>query len=104
MASGEDISPGDSGWVLVGGKNNTEHLLPPTMIFLGREECDVILVSQSVDKRHAVITYDHYLHRFKVKDLNSANGTYVNNSRIPEQTYVKLNHMDTLRFGYDILL
>ena len=29
---------------------------------------------ESVDKRHAVVTFDHYLRRFKVKDLSTANG------------------------------
>ena len=29
--------------------------------------------------------------------------TYVNESRIPEQEYVTLNHMDSIRLGYDIL-
>ena len=30
--------------------------------------------SRSIDKRHAVITYDHYDTRFKLKDLSSVNG------------------------------
>ena len=29
--------------------------------------------------------------------------TYVNDARLPEQEYVTLEDMDTLRFGYDIL-
>lgn len=29
--------------------------------------------------------------------------TFVNNSRIPEQEYVALNHMDSIRLGQDIL-
>uniref|UniRef100_T1J609 FHA domain-containing protein n=1 Tax=Strigamia maritima TaxID=126957 RepID=T1J609_STRMM len=87
-------------WVLV-SQSGAQYPLPQTMIFLGREECDVTLQSRSVDKRHAVITYDHYEKRFKVKDLNSVNGTYVNDLRIPEQTYMKLEHTDAIRFGYD---
>ncbi|XP_064603884.1 centrosomal protein of 170 kDa protein B-like isoform X3 [Liolophura sinensis] len=75
--------------------------LPKTMIFLGREECDIILQSETVDKRHAVVTFDHYLNKFKIKDLSTANGTYVNDTKITEQTYVTLEHLDSLRLGFD---
>ncbi|XP_064623244.1 centrosomal protein of 170 kDa-like isoform X2 [Lineus longissimus] len=87
-------------WCLV-DRNGTHYKLPQAMIFLGREECDIALKSRSVDKRHAVISFDHYENKFKVKDLSSLNGTFVNESRIPEQDYVNLDHMDTIRFGYD---
>ena len=30
--------------------------------------------------------------------------TFVNEGRIPEQEYVTLGDLDTVRFGYDILL
>ncbi|VDI15650.1 centrosomal protein CEP170 [Mytilus galloprovincialis] len=79
------------------------YLLPKTMLFMGREECDIVVQSQSVDKRHAVITFDHYLNRFKIKDLSTVNGTYVNNIRIQDQEYVTLKHMDSVRLGTDIL-
>lgn len=73
-----------------------------TMISLGKEGCDVVLQSRSVDQRHALVTYDHYEKRYKVKDLNSINGTYLNEIRIPSQTFVKLEHLDSLRFGFDV--
>ncbi|XP_012938156.1 centrosomal protein of 170 kDa protein B [Aplysia californica] len=90
-------------WYLV-DTHGQKFRLPKTMLFLGREECDVIVASQSVDKRHAVLTFDLYLNRFKVKDLSTTNGTFVNNSRIPEQEYVTLNHMDSIRLGYDAMM
>ncbi|XP_046400861.1 uncharacterized protein LOC124167108 isoform X3 [Ischnura elegans] len=71
------------------------------MLFVGREECDLTLKSRSVDKRHAVINFDYKEKKFQVKDLNSSNGTFVNEVRIPGQTYVWLESMDRLRFGYD---
>uniref|UniRef100_A0A131Y238 Putative ark protein kinase family n=1 Tax=Ixodes ricinus TaxID=34613 RepID=A0A131Y238_IXORI len=86
-------------WVLA-SKDGTEHTLPPGMIFIGRQECDIIVDSASVDKRHAVIFFNPSDKQFHVKDLNSVTGTYLNGIRIPEQSYVKLNHMDCLRFGY----
>ncbi|EEC14854.1 hypothetical protein IscW_ISCW020890 [Ixodes scapularis] len=82
-------------WVLA-SKDGTEHALPPGMIFIGRQECDIIVDSASVDKRHAVIFFNPSDKQFHVKDLNSVTGTYLNGIRIPEQSYVKLNHMDCL--------
>ncbi|KAK6998811.1 centrosomal protein of 170 kDa protein B-like isoform X2, partial [Biomphalaria glabrata] len=60
-------------WYLV-DTHGQKFRLPKTMLFLGREECDVVLASQSVDKRHAVLTFDLYLNKFKVKDLSTTNG------------------------------
>ncbi|XP_059161022.1 centrosomal protein of 170 kDa protein B-like isoform X2 [Physella acuta] len=99
---GEDQLQQDH-WYLVDA-HGQKFRLPKTMLFLGREECDVVLASQSVDKRHAVLTFDLYLNRFKVKDLSTTNGTFVNNSRIPEQEYVPLNHMDSIRLGHDAMM
>ncbi|XP_037678095.1 centrosomal protein of 170 kDa isoform X9 [Choloepus didactylus] len=60
-----------------------------------------ILESRSVDKQHAVINYDASTDEHLVKDLGSLNGTFVNDVRIPEQTYITLKLEDKLRFGYD---
>lgn len=89
----------DSKWVLT-SKDGAVHPLPAGMIFIGRQECDILVDSASVDKRHAVIFFNPSDKCFHVKDLNSVTGTYLNGVRIPEQSYVKLNHMDSLRFGY----
>lgn len=71
------------------------------MIFVGREDCELMLQSRSVDKQHAVINYDAPADEHLVKDLGSLNGTFVNDVRIPEQTYITLKLEDKLRFGYD---
>ncbi|XP_039770762.1 centrosomal protein of 170 kDa isoform X3 [Ornithorhynchus anatinus] len=57
--------------------------------------------SRSVDKQHAVVNYDSSADEHLVKDLGSLNGTFVNDIRIPEQTYITLKLEDKLRFGYD---
>ncbi|KAG6931375.1 centrosomal protein 170, partial [Chelydra serpentina] len=57
--------------------------------------------SRSVDKQHAVVNYDASTDEHLVKDLGSLNGTFVNDVRIPEQTYITLKLEDKLRFGYD---
>ncbi|XP_078315046.1 uncharacterized protein LOC111127877 isoform X7 [Crassostrea virginica] len=100
----EDPSPALSDdWILV-DKRGHHHRLPKTMLFMGREECDIVVKTATVDKRHAVITFDHYLDKFKIKDLSTSHGTYVNDQKIHDQEYVTLDHMDTIRLGNDILL
>ncbi|NXC39038.1 CE170 protein, partial [Penelope pileata] len=90
-------------WFLV-SSGGTRHRLPREMIFVGRDDCELMLQSRSVDKQHAVLNYDPSTDEHLVKDLGSLNGTFVNDVRIPEQTYITLKLEDKLRFGYDILV
>ncbi|XP_014833748.1 PREDICTED: centrosomal protein of 170 kDa-like isoform X1 [Poecilia mexicana] len=87
-------------WFLV-SSGGTRHRLPREMIFVGRDDCELMLQSRSVDKQHAVINYEPNADEHKVKDLGSLNGTFVNDVRIQEQDYVTLKTDDKLRFGYD---
>uniref|UniRef100_A0A4W5NZB1 Centrosomal protein 170Aa n=1 Tax=Hucho hucho TaxID=62062 RepID=A0A4W5NZB1_9TELE len=89
-------------WFLV-SSGGTRHRLPREMIFVGRDDCELMLQSRSVDKQHAVINYELTSDEHKVKDLGSLNGTFVNDVRIQEQMYITLKIDDKLRFGYDIL-
>ncbi|XP_032261923.1 centrosomal protein of 170 kDa protein B [Phoca vitulina] len=87
-------------WFLV-SSSGTRHRLPRELIFVGRDECELMLQSRSVDKQHAVINYDQDRDEHWVKDLGSLNGTFVNDVRIPDQKYVTLKLHDVIRFGYD---
>lgn len=87
-------------WFLV-SSSGTRHRLPRELIFVGRDECELMLQSRSVDKQHAVINYDQDRDEHWVKDLGSLNGTFVNDVRIPDQKYVPLKLHDAVRFGYD---
>ncbi|XP_053098200.1 centrosomal protein of 170 kDa protein B isoform X2 [Pangasianodon hypophthalmus] len=87
-------------WFLV-SSSGTRHRLPREMIFVGREDCELMLQSRSVDKQHAVINYNAATDEHLVKDLGSLNGTFVNDLRIPDQTYITLKLSDVVRFGYD---
>ncbi|XP_044146602.1 centrosomal protein of 170 kDa isoform X1 [Bufo gargarizans] len=87
-------------WFLV-SSGGTRHRLPREMIFVGRDDCELMMQSRSVDKQHAVINYEASTDEHLVKDLGSLNGTFVNDIRILEQTYVTLKLEDKLRFGYD---
>ncbi|XP_010605641.1 centrosomal protein of 170 kDa protein B isoform X1 [Fukomys damarensis] len=87
-------------WFLV-SSSGTRHRLPRELIFVGRDECELMLQSRSVDKQHAVINYDQDHDEHWVKDLGSLNGTFVNDLRIPDQKYITLKLNDVIRFGYD---
>ncbi|KAM9314791.1 centrosomal protein of 170 kDa [Pholidichthys leucotaenia] len=87
-------------WFLI-SSGGTRHRLPREMIFVGRDDCELMLQSRSVDKQHAIINYEPNTDEHKVKDLGSLNGTFVNDVRIQEQIYVTLKIEDKLRFGYD---
>ncbi|KAL7888678.1 hypothetical protein AOLI_G00036520 [Acnodon oligacanthus] len=80
-------------WFLV-SSSGTRHRLPREMIFVGREDCELMLQSRSVDKQHAVINYNPTTDEHLVKDLGSLNGTFVNDLRIPDQTYITLKLSD----------
>ncbi|KAL3971849.1 origin recognition complex subunit 2 [Sarotherodon galilaeus] len=60
-------------WFLV-SSGGTRHRLPREMIFVGRDDCELMLQSRSVDKQHAVINYEPGTDEHKVKDLGSLNG------------------------------
>uniref|UniRef100_A0A3P8RXL0 FHA domain-containing protein n=1 Tax=Amphiprion percula TaxID=161767 RepID=A0A3P8RXL0_AMPPE len=60
-------------WFLV-SSGGTRHRLPREMIFVGRDDCELMLQSRSVDKQHAVINYEAGTDEHKVKDLGSLNG------------------------------
>ncbi|KAI1284993.1 putative centrosomal protein [Halotydeus destructor] len=87
-------------WALLGKRSGTLRKLHREMLFVGRSECDIILDSPSVDNRHSVLCFNPTERKFFIKDLNSTHGTFINDKKVACQSYVILNHMDTLRFGF----
>jgi len=80
---------------------------------LGRDRkvADIPLDHPSCSKQHAVLQYRLVPYtrpdqtqgkrvQLYVMDLNSANGTFVNNSKIESQKYVQLLEKDVLKFGF----
>uniref|UniRef100_A0A8C4WU73 FHA domain-containing protein n=1 Tax=Eptatretus burgeri TaxID=7764 RepID=A0A8C4WU73_EPTBU len=98
MAEGKRVSI--PSWFLV-NKSGTRHRLPKEMIFVGREDCELMLQSRSVDKQHAVINYDPISDEHSLKDLGSLNGTFLNNERVPDQMYMSLKAGQVISFGFD---
>ena len=80
---------------------------------MGRERkiADIPIDHPSCSKQHAVLQYrlvpyerDDGMRGHRVRpyiiDLESANGTYVNNQRIDPKRYVQLMEKDVLKFGF----
>ncbi|XP_021963962.1 putative GPI-anchored protein pfl2 isoform X2 [Folsomia candida] len=94
--------PGSGEWFLVQRTGKIAFRLNPNcLIIVGSESCDINIQSPSVDKRHAVLCFDPNADSFSLKDLNTTNGTFLNNRRISSDRPETLNNMDLLRFGFD---
>lgn len=73
----------------------------PDKALLGRaSNCDLILFDRSASRRHAEITRDE--DAFLIEDLNSTNGTLVNDLPITGQ--VKLRPYDCIKIGQEIYI
>lgn len=69
-------------------------------ITIGRESCNVVLADAAVSRRHAELS----LHdgRWVLTDLDSSNGTFVNERRVTHE--VRLEPNDQIRCGATVLL
>ena len=86
-------------WALVNVKaeTNEKHAILGDSVMVGRDRtCSIVLSHPAVSRRHARITLSGPAPL--LEDLQSANGTYVNNARIDRAT---LKPGDVVRFGAD---
>ncbi|HEX8252233.1 MAG TPA: FHA domain-containing serine/threonine-protein kinase [Thermoanaerobaculia bacterium] len=86
-------------WALVNVKpeTNEKHAISGDSVMVGRDRtCSIVLAHPAVSRRHARITITG--REPVLEDLQSANGTYVNNARIER---VVLKPGDIVRFGAD---
>lgn len=63
---------------------------------------DLIISGKTVSRRHARLWFDNG--RWYIADMQSANGTFVNNMRLQSNQPVALNDGDVLNFGDEIVL
>ena len=85
-------------WALVNVKPdaNEKHAITGDSVMVGRDRtCSIVLTHPAVSRRHARITVGAAP---VLEDLQSANGTYVNNARV-ERAVLKPG--DIIRFGAD---
>ena len=86
-------------WALVNVKpeSNEKHAITGDTVMVGRDRtCAIVLSHPAVSRRHARITLSGTAPL--LEDLQSANGTYVNNTRVDR---VVLKPGDIVRFGAD---
>ncbi|HEX3582538.1 MAG TPA: FHA domain-containing serine/threonine-protein kinase [Thermoanaerobaculia bacterium] len=88
----------DQHWALVSAKNDLAEKYPLAgEVMVGRDRtCSIVLSHPAVSRRHAKITLGGS--NPVLEDLKSANGTYVNNTRV-ERANLKAG--DVVRFGAD---
>lgn len=90
-------SPVEWHLVSVRGDTSESYLMADDEVMVGRDRtCSVVLSHPAVSRRHARIMRSGS--EFIIEDLQSANGTYVNNRKIDK---VALNPGDVVRFGAD---
>jgi two-component system, cell cycle response regulator len=74
------------------------HLLGEKPVIIGRgEDCDIRILDNSVSRRHARI--DHLDDGFHVFDMQSTNGTFVNDEAPTDGSPILLKDGDYLRIG-----
>ena len=67
-------------------------------ITIGRSRKNNIRINDNLASRnHALV--QKVKNAYYIKDLDSTNGTYVNNKQIPRGKYVKLHRRDVLKIG-----
>ncbi|KAI8818966.1 SMAD/FHA domain-containing protein [Fimicolochytrium jonesii] len=89
------------------------HIHRQSAFLLGRDRvvADIPVDHPSCSKQHAAIQYRQIVEtdplgqvtrtvKPYIIDLDSANGTFINNSRIPGSRYVELKVGDTIKFGF----
>jgi serine/threonine protein kinase len=97
MPAGKAAAPQQWQLVHVKPEANEKHSLQGDSIMVGRDRtCSVVLTHPAVSRRHARITMNGG--SCMLEDLKSANGTYVNNTRVEK---IALKPGDVVRFGAD---
>ena len=77
--------------VVVTAKGKFEHEIDKPYISIGRsKDNDIVIDDLSVSRKHAILEKDE-TGKFFLTDLNSSNGTFVNNVRITEKTPITTN-------------
>ncbi|MBE3559538.1 MAG: FAD-dependent oxidoreductase [Ktedonobacteraceae bacterium] len=74
------------------------HLAQGQVLQLGRQQgTGVFIDHQSISRRHAALRFMDG--QYQICDIGSANGTYINNARLPTGQVAVLQPDDTIRFG-----
>ena len=88
-------------FVVISDSSGTEikHQIKTSECILGRgEDSDIIINDPEVSRKHSAI--DIYENKFVIRDLESTNGTYLNDTRIKEDL---LKEGDRIRIGNTLI-
>ena len=97
-----DVVHGDDPTLIIqdGYGVNREFVINRSMSVIGREaDCDITINDRNVSRRHAVITREP--DGVRIRDLDSANGTFVNSRPISTQL---IKHLDQIQIGSAVLV
>ncbi len=93
-------------WIFVlrvAGLEPQEYSLKPGDTVIGRgNECDIVISDPSASREHAMITYDEINNIVTLHDLESTNGTYVNQGRL--NASYRLQSDDRIRIGSSLIV
>ena len=88
--------------VLEGLNRGAVFTLLPDLNRVGRDpQNEVVLLDEAASRAHAELSWDASTQRFRFRDLESRNGTYLNGLPVGE---ADLSHGDELRVGESVLL
>lgn len=79
-------------------------MVTPFPFILGRTEGAFIIQEGNISRRHAQITYEASKNAYFITDLNSSNGTRLNQQRLPSAQPVKLESGSVIGLGPNVLL
>jgi pSer/pThr/pTyr-binding forkhead associated (FHA) protein len=85
--------------VVDGADRGRQKKVRNTTLRIGRKNGDLVLNDTKISSDHAVIEFRQG--KFFLKDLNSTNGTFINDERIDEK---QLKHLDEIKLGFTTLL
>ncbi|VDP79368.1 unnamed protein product [Echinostoma caproni] len=103
----EDARKPTEKWRLYAFKGNQTlpilHIHRQSGFLIGRDRkiADIPMDHPSISKQHAVLQYRFVrLVRLYLIDLDSVNGTYLNNEKIEPRRYYELIEKDVIKFGF----
>jgi hypothetical protein len=102
VARPRDMPPADTapppGTARLDSATGQRYALRPTGVTLGRApECEIVLASTQVSRRHATIKQEAMA--WAIKDLGSSNGTFLNGERLEPNVSYRMNPNDEIMLG-----
>lgn len=69
---------------------------------IGRTEGSILIADSSISHKHAQITYDNIEHAYYIMDMNSSNGTRLNNQHLIPGQPIRLSGGSVIGLGPNV--